>query len=364
MKWLVPLALDDVQVLRTKEATYCGSWKRRGGTGAYHVGVARMMDRLEAMCGAEPAMVHMQRAGSSIGEARPDPNAVPQYDIFRHIAARPGGEDGTVLAVVRDLRRYLLLVEAEMVSQGAVPAPPPATVWLEDHDVASTRRMVDADYSQVEARVLAHALTSGSFYDALAADLHTTRDAIKRATWRMLYGADRLPEAAGLAARSQGAPAAPPAPAQPATFAELKADELERIHGTSAREPRPAQPSPRDAEQAGAVDEVPEHLQSVPTGAPEDQDGIGVEEAAASSLPRRGVHRGSVEAPEQVWSIVDRQLVSDDAKLRHLPRLRRELNSVEFKDLRPYYAHMYEYVGEGKGWVLHRRYDRWATTGH
>jgi len=36
------------------------------------------------------------------------------------IAAAPGGEDGTVLAEVRDLRRYLLMAEAEMIEQGAI----------------------------------------------------------------------------------------------------------------------------------------------------------------------------------------------------------------------------------------------------
>jgi hypothetical protein len=41
----------------------------------------------------------------------------------------PLGTDGTVLAEVRDLRRYLLLVEAEMVARGVVETDgPPVTV--------------------------------------------------------------------------------------------------------------------------------------------------------------------------------------------------------------------------------------------
>ena len=46
------------------------------------------------------------------------------YDIMQAIrsAATAGnqGNDGTTLAEVRDLRRYLLLLEAEMVEQGVV----------------------------------------------------------------------------------------------------------------------------------------------------------------------------------------------------------------------------------------------------
>jgi hypothetical protein len=43
------------------------------------------------------------------------------YDIFRSISNSGDGDDGTVLAEVRDLRRYLLLVEAEMMARGRPP---------------------------------------------------------------------------------------------------------------------------------------------------------------------------------------------------------------------------------------------------
>jgi hypothetical protein len=46
-------------------------------------------------------------------------------NIFAAIRQGPGGEDGTVLAEVRDLRRYLLLVEAEMMARGVVQVPEP-----------------------------------------------------------------------------------------------------------------------------------------------------------------------------------------------------------------------------------------------
>jgi hypothetical protein len=44
----------------------------------------------------------------------------PAYDLFAEIEANPTGEDGSILAEVRDLRRYLLLVEAEMTARGTL----------------------------------------------------------------------------------------------------------------------------------------------------------------------------------------------------------------------------------------------------
>lgn len=100
MLCLRAVADADIQHLEHKEKTYAGSWKKRGGSGAWLGGVARKIDRLETM--------------------------LPEhdYDIFGAISALPGGEDGSALAEVRDMRRYLLLIEAEMVAQGVVACPP------------------------------------------------------------------------------------------------------------------------------------------------------------------------------------------------------------------------------------------------
>ncbi len=103
MGYLEAVAAGDVAVLREKEATYQGSWKRRGGVGAFMM-LARKWDRLEMICGST-------------------------YDIFSIIGGQcdaeramknPPGSDGTALAEVRDLRRYLLLVEAEMAARGVI----------------------------------------------------------------------------------------------------------------------------------------------------------------------------------------------------------------------------------------------------
>jgi hypothetical protein len=92
MDYLDMVAVEDVQQLRKKEQTYQGSWKKRGGIGTFMM-LARKWDRLESMA---------QSRG---------------WDVFKD----PGdGSDGTPLAEIRDLRRYLLLVEAELKSRSAV----------------------------------------------------------------------------------------------------------------------------------------------------------------------------------------------------------------------------------------------------
>lgn len=101
---LAAIAAADVAEVTAKDISYGSSWKRREGVGAYMM-LARKTDRLDEMM-----------------------RSIWSYDIFRGIAAvmfdGTQGNDGTVLAEVRDLRRYLLLVEAEMVERGAVPKPP------------------------------------------------------------------------------------------------------------------------------------------------------------------------------------------------------------------------------------------------
>lgn len=53
-------------------------------------------------------------------------------DIFRAIEADPSGGDGTVLACVRDLRCYFMLIEAEMMSRGAVPSGETVSMLVHD----------------------------------------------------------------------------------------------------------------------------------------------------------------------------------------------------------------------------------------
>jgi hypothetical protein len=129
---LSAVATADVEHLRAKESTYQGSWKRSGGRSAWFM-IRRKIDRLLEM---------MRRPDHPRGFNLPDlddvielhpeavtlPTEVIRFmrdchvaeNIFAQIEHAPGGEDGTVLAEIRDLRRYLLLVEAEMISRGSV----------------------------------------------------------------------------------------------------------------------------------------------------------------------------------------------------------------------------------------------------
>jgi hypothetical protein len=93
MNYLDNVARHDLETLRLKEETYKGSWKKRGGVGTYMM-LARKMDRLENFA------------------------AKHGYDIFQALMNDEfPGEDGTVLAEIRDLRCYLLLVEAEYLAR-------------------------------------------------------------------------------------------------------------------------------------------------------------------------------------------------------------------------------------------------------
>jgi hypothetical protein len=99
MKLLNMVATRDVATLVEKEKTYKGSWKKRGGVGAFMM-LARKWDRIENM------MVE------------------GNYDIFKKIEDDMSGNDGTILAEIRDLRCYLMLVEAEILARSKEPRYP------------------------------------------------------------------------------------------------------------------------------------------------------------------------------------------------------------------------------------------------
>jgi len=140
MKYIDTVADNDCHHLRMKEKTYQGSWKKGGGRSAWFM-LRRKIDRLLVMMGRPPVPDGFQIEYKDCvfnvlsGEDR-------QYiyrcfnaeDIFAKIEEEPGGEDGTVLAEIRDLRRYLLLVEAEMVSRDVVAGKPVKMVLTEMQD--------------------------------------------------------------------------------------------------------------------------------------------------------------------------------------------------------------------------------------
>jgi len=107
LDYLQAVAESDVSGLKNSEKSYGNSWKLRGGVDTFHM-LARKWDRLE-----ERVRTHVDA-----GEAAP---GASQFDIFEHMAADRRA-DG-IIDDVRDLRRYLMLVEAEMVARGAIPTP-------------------------------------------------------------------------------------------------------------------------------------------------------------------------------------------------------------------------------------------------
>ena len=86
------LASLDTYKLNEAEQSYGDSWKQRGGVGAFMM-LARKWDRLEKQ---------VEEHG---------------YDIFKAIEkdTRPEG----IIDDIRDLRRYLLLVDAHIQTKGA-----------------------------------------------------------------------------------------------------------------------------------------------------------------------------------------------------------------------------------------------------
>ena len=84
------LANEDVTGLHDAEKSYGDSWKKRGGIGAFMM-LARKWDRIE----------------NQVNDCN--------YDIF--LALEEDGRQEGLIDDIRDLRRYLLLVEAEMALQ-------------------------------------------------------------------------------------------------------------------------------------------------------------------------------------------------------------------------------------------------------
>tara|TARA_R110000803_G_scaffold3285_2_gene11177 strand:- start:5028 stop:5486 length:459 start_codon:yes stop_codon:yes gene_type:complete len=105
------IAIADVKYIKEQEKTYQGSWKKRGGAGAF-MNLGRKWDRLE----------QFMAQGY---------DGVDKYDVFAAIQSdsddfpldlvdTPSSHDGTVLDQVRDLRQYLMLVESEVMRTQAL----------------------------------------------------------------------------------------------------------------------------------------------------------------------------------------------------------------------------------------------------
>jgi len=94
-KHIQHLADEDVKKLRKAEESYGDSWRSRGGVGAYMM-LARKWDRIENQ---------VEHDG---------------YNVFDTI--KRDLSDSGILDDIRDLRRYLLLVESHLVFENYMEA--------------------------------------------------------------------------------------------------------------------------------------------------------------------------------------------------------------------------------------------------
>ena len=135
LDYLSRVATEDVSELLRKEKTYQGSWRKNGGSHAWQM-IRRKIDRLVMMLqGANKNerefLLQCARLKSTSGNSEYFQSALENLlngdDIFVALERDQSGADGTPLAEVRDLRRYLLLVEARMMAEAEERRGPMAT---------------------------------------------------------------------------------------------------------------------------------------------------------------------------------------------------------------------------------------------
>lgn len=108
------IADRDVETLVKKDAEYGSSWKKRGGVGAFMM-LARKWDRLETQV-TRPGLDSKYDVFDAIGQ---DASVgTPRQDQATGMPLPPVPTE-SVLETIRDLRRYLLLVESEIMLRKA-----------------------------------------------------------------------------------------------------------------------------------------------------------------------------------------------------------------------------------------------------
>lgn len=176
LNYLQAVAESDISGLKTSEKSYGNSWKLRGGVDTFHM-LKRKWERLE------------QRTSTNIDASAATPGASP-YDIFEHIAADRGA-DGFI-DDVRDLRRYLMLVEAELTARKACNLADSGRGYLDQ--LASIAR---SDVAAVEEKEKSHG-SSWKRSGGIGAFMMFARkwDRIKQRVVTRIEAADGAPGAA------------------------------------------------------------------------------------------------------------------------------------------------------------------------
>jgi hypothetical protein len=117
------VAAGDVKALLHAEKSYGDSWKKRGGIGAFMM-LARKWDRLEKRV-ANPPLENPVTAHPLDCDVE-KVLAFDRFDIFGAVETDQRAEG--VIDDIRDLRRYLLLVEAELIATNRCPGTLPKDV--------------------------------------------------------------------------------------------------------------------------------------------------------------------------------------------------------------------------------------------
>lgn len=323
MQFLEAVTKADVEHLREKEKTYKGSWKAAGGRSAWFM-LRRKIDRLLVMM-EEPVWPESFGLQDLIEASRTDwakggiPCELSDWfremvlagDVFYKIEAEPDGSDGTVLAEIRDLRRYLILVEAEMEARGVILHAPTA------NEVRSALKKMDQTGEQ----------RGGS----------PSRFRSKDGTEYTVLGDPILPE-----------------PTDQQILDRLTDGQKDTPLGSESFYPR-----------KGGFGPLPGPLTVLGPGTPEDgghhasrmEDGVSNETVPDYAA----LYIRDPLSQKWFWN-VDRRTYPDQVK--YLPELLAELNDYEWKTIcMPEYRGMYRwYIDESK-WKLDPEYvERWGRT--
>lgn len=119
LMYLGVVTKHDVEELESAQKSYGDSWKKRGGTGAFMM-LARKWDRIENFLG------NLAKRAQANNQVNADGSPISNHDIFAAILMDTRREG--IIDDIRDLRRYLILVEAHMLATGGVEMPVPKEV--------------------------------------------------------------------------------------------------------------------------------------------------------------------------------------------------------------------------------------------
>ena len=153
------IALADVEYLQKKDRSYGASWKESGRSAWFMM--RRMIDRLANMMRRPdaPTMFNLENVDNAIAVLERDQRDPVRFagtnaamavhfkhlrdsylseDVLARVQAEGlDGPDGSVIAVIRDLRRYCLLVEAEITERLATRKD--AVEWSPEEELYSER---------------------------------------------------------------------------------------------------------------------------------------------------------------------------------------------------------------------------------